>query len=69
MNVSQWIRVSDTVGPAAEGVLKTGRSAVVTPRTVRRREELGLPPLGDVPVADLRAIVSKEGGGTWEDEE
>jgi heterodisulfide reductase subunit C len=57
------------VEPAAEGILKTGRSALVTPRTVRRREELGLPPLGDISVADLRAIVSKDGGGDWEDEE
>jgi heterodisulfide reductase subunit C len=57
------------VEPAAAGILKTGRSALVTPRTVRRREELGLPPLGDVNIEELRAIVSTDGGGEWEDEE
>jgi heterodisulfide reductase subunit C len=55
------------VEPATEGIMKTGRSAIVTPRTIRRREELGLPPLADVPVEQMRAIVSKEGGGDWEE--
>jgi hypothetical protein len=57
------------VEPATQGILKAGRSALVTSRTTRRREELGLPPLTEVPVEDMRAIVSAEGGGHWEDEE
>ncbi|MFH1842973.1 MAG: 4Fe-4S dicluster domain-containing protein [bacterium] len=40
-----------------EGLLKTGRSALVTSATHRRREELGLPPLGEVDPAELQALV------------
>jgi len=39
------------------GLLETGRSAKVTSATIRRREELGLPPLEDPPVEELRKIV------------
>ena len=48
----------DGVVEAAERILETGRSAVVTSFTTRRREELGLPPLGELDSTVLRAIVS-----------
>jgi heterodisulfide reductase subunit C len=45
------------VGEAAARILTTGRSAIVTTATIRRREELGLPPLQELDAAELRAIV------------
>jgi heterodisulfide reductase subunit C len=47
----------DGVVAAAERILETGRSAVVTAHTIRRREELGLPPLAELDTAELRALV------------
>jgi len=40
-----------------EGLLKTGRSALVTSATHRRRAELGLPPIGEIDPAELRTLV------------
>jgi len=45
------------VAEAAARILASGRSAIVTTATVRRREELGLPPLPELETADLRAVV------------
>jgi heterodisulfide reductase subunit C len=60
--------VPQGVGPAVEGILKTGRSALVTKRTERRREELDLPPLREPPIEQMQALVSVEGGGSWQEE-
>jgi heterodisulfide reductase subunit C len=56
----------DGVVEAAERILETGRSAVVTSFTTRRREELGLPPLGTLDSTVLRALVN---AGSSADEE
>jgi heterodisulfide reductase subunit C len=53
--------VPDGVTDLASGVMKTGRSAIVSKLTIKRREELGLPPLRDVPIDQIRQLV--EGGG------
>jgi len=45
---------------AAERILETGRSAVVTTFTTRRREELGLPPLGELDPSELRALLDAD---------
>jgi heterodisulfide reductase subunit C len=45
------------VAEAAARILASGRSAMVTTATVRRRKELGLPPLPELDTAELRAIV------------
>jgi heterodisulfide reductase subunit C len=42
------------------GVLRTGRSVLVTPLTERRRAELGLPPLPEVPVEEMHKIVDEK---------
>ena len=42
-----------------EGLLKTGRSALVTSATHRRREELGLPPLGEIDPAELLELLDE----------
>ncbi len=51
--------VPDGVEDLAAGVLKTGRSAIVSKVTIKRREELGLPPLAEVPIDEIRALVGE----------
>lgn len=48
---------------AAAGLLKTGRSALVTSATHRRRAELGLPELDEIDVAELRRLLGDENSG------
>ena len=55
------------VAEAAERILETGRSAMVTSFTTRRREELGLPPLGELHTGVLRAIVGDMEAGQEDD--
>jgi heterodisulfide reductase subunit C len=50
--------VPEGVDGLAQGVLTTGRSARRTAATDKRRAELGLPPLEDVPVGELQALVA-----------
>jgi heterodisulfide reductase subunit C len=57
------------VEEAANRILATGRSAVVTAFTARRREELGLPPLAELDTAELRALVDDFGTGAADGEE
>ncbi len=45
------------------GLLQTGRSALVTKATERRRRELGLPPLPELDVEELRRLVAVPGDG------
>ena len=42
-----------------EGLLNNGRSALVTKATLRRREELGLPPLGEIDLDELQALLEE----------
>jgi len=49
---------------AASGLLKTGRSALVTSATHRRRGELGLPELAEIDVAELLRAGRGRRGGT-----
>jgi len=44
-----------------EGLLKTGRSAMVTSATHRRREELGLPPLPELDLDPLLKLLEHVG--------
>jgi heterodisulfide reductase subunit C len=55
---------------AAAGLLKTGRSALVTAATHRRRSELGLPELGEIDPAELVSLMGdrSDGGGDAGDE-
>ncbi len=59
--------VPDGVEDLAAGVMKTGRSAIVSKMTTKRRVELGLPVLADIPIDQIRRIVGEtdpgEGGG------
>ena len=41
-----------------EGLLNTGRSAMVTSATHRRREELGLPPLPELDLEPLETLLA-----------
>jgi heterodisulfide reductase subunit C len=52
---------------AVAGLLKTGRSALVTSATHRRRTELGLPELGEVDVAQLQKLIGEDGGDDGEE--
>ena len=54
--------VPDGVEDLAAGVLKTGRSAIISKVTIKRRAELGLPPLTDVPVDEIRVLVGADDG-------
>jgi heterodisulfide reductase subunit C len=45
------------VDKMVDGLLNTGRSALVTSATHRRREELGLPPLGEISVEELQKLL------------
>jgi heterodisulfide reductase subunit C len=47
---------------AVAGLLKTGRSALVTTATHRRRAELGLPELSEVDVAQLQQLIGDDAG-------
>jgi len=49
--------VPEGVDRLVAGLLQTGRSAMVTSATHRRREELGLPPLPDLDTAPLRTLL------------
>ncbi len=51
------------VDKLVEGVLKTGRSALITSATHRRRKELDLPEIEEAPLDDLLAIVDIPGVG------
>lgn len=46
-----------------EGLLNTGRSALVTSATHRRRQELDLPPLPDLDVKLLTALLAEDEAG------
>lgn len=48
-----------------DGLLQTGRSAMVTSATHRRRKELGLPPLPELDVTQLTVLLAGEEKG-WE---
>jgi heterodisulfide reductase subunit C len=50
----------DRADQAVSGLLKTGRSALVTSATHRRRAELGLPELGDIDVEQLRKLIGDD---------
>jgi heterodisulfide reductase subunit C len=52
--------VPEGVDGLTMGVLRTGRSVLVTPLIERRRAELGLPPLPEVPVNELHQIVEEK---------
>jgi len=52
--------VPEGVDRLVDGLLNTGRSAIVTPATHRRREELGLPPLPELDLAPLRKLLGDE---------
>jgi len=41
----------------SETLIKTGRSVIITSTVNRRRQQLGLPELKDVNVAELQAII------------
>jgi hypothetical protein len=43
-----------------DGLLNSGRSAMVTPATHRRRKELGLPPLPELDLDQLQELLSDE---------
>ncbi len=49
------------VGSVYETILKTGRSAPVIGGLDRKRESLGLPPLGRIDVAEIATILAPEG--------
>ena len=53
--------VPEGVDRMVDGLLQTGRSALVTSATHRRREELGLPPLPELDLAPLRALLADDG--------
>jgi hypothetical protein len=46
-----------------DGLLNTGRSAVVTTATHRRRRELGLPALPELDVGQLQTLLADGGAG------
>ncbi|MDZ7291687.1 MAG: 4Fe-4S dicluster domain-containing protein [candidate division KSB1 bacterium] len=46
----------ETVGKYAETVLETGRSTMITSAVNRRREELGLAPLPEVPMEEIKKL-------------
>ena len=52
--------IPEGVDRLVEGLLNTGRSAIVTSATHRRREELGLPPLPELDLAPLRELLDDE---------
>jgi len=52
--------VPEGVDRLVDGLLNTGRSAIVTSATHRRREELGLPPLPELDLAPLRKLLEDE---------
>ncbi len=45
-----------------DGLLNTGRSAIVTSATHRRRQELGLPPLPELDLYPLQALLADDDG-------
>lgn len=49
--------VPQGVDRLVDGLLNTGRSAMVTSATHRRREELGLPPLPELDLEPMRILV------------
>jgi heterodisulfide reductase subunit C len=49
--------VPDGVEQMAHGVIKTGRSVLITKLSERRRAELGLPDLQDVPVDEIKSLL------------
>ena len=53
---------------AASGLLKTGRSALVTSATHRRRGELGLPELAEIDVAELLRLLGDDADGEGDDD-
>ena len=61
--------VPDGVDRMVDGLLQTGRSALVTSATHRRRQELGLPPLAALDVEPLRALLGPADGDSEPDQE
>jgi len=49
------------VDKVVEGLLNTGRSAMVTSATHRRRAELGLPELPEIDVSELEKLLTESG--------
>lgn len=47
----------DMVEKFSETIARTGRSVVITSTVNRRREELGLPELADLPVEEIKTII------------
>ena len=56
--------VPEGVDRLVDGLLHTGRSALVTSATHRRREELGLPPLPALDLDQLETLLADGGDGT-----
>ena len=54
--------VPEGVDRLVDGLANTGRSALVTSATHRRREELGLPPLPELDLSPLRALLEDSPG-------
>ena len=52
--------VPQGVGRLVDGLLSTGRSALVTSATHRRRQELGLPPLPELDLEPIRRLLEVE---------
>jgi heterodisulfide reductase subunit C len=50
----------ETVGKYAATVLETGRSTMITSAVNRRREELGLAPLPEVPMEEIKRLTESE---------
>ena len=55
--------VPEGVDRLVDGLLATGRSAVVTTATHRRRQELGLPPLPELDVDQLQVLLADDAPG------
>jgi heterodisulfide reductase subunit C len=51
--------IPEGVEQMTQGIVKTGRSTIVSKLTERRRNELGLPPLGEIPVDEITAILEE----------
>ena len=61
--------VPEGVDRMVDGLLQTGRSALVTSATHRRREELGLPPLAELDIEPLRALLTPANRDSEPDQE
>lgn len=50
----------DPVNDILKSVLATGRTALINETVNRRRNELGLPPLKDMPIDELKSLISPQ---------